>query len=195
MVFVVYYSWYFLFNFFAYGIIGWGIEQIYCYLLTGQMKKEGFLYGPFKPMYAIAMSLLILINDTFLLTPFALLALCLLIPTTVEYLSGFLTRHLFHQDYWDYSMLKFNLHGLICPQFSICWMILTFIGVQYFQPLLVAPFIHQNFSAWFVICPFICAAFLIDEGCTLRRFIRKHAIIGEMSDKESEADGSRQSYL
>lgn len=105
------------------------------------------------------------------------LILCLIVPTTVEYLSGLLTRHIFHQDYWDYSMLKFNLQGLICPQFSICWMILTFIGVNYFQPMLVDPFINQHFSSWFVICPFICGAFMIDEALTLKKFIRKHAII------------------
>lgn len=191
----MYYSWYFLFNFFLYGVIGWMIEQFYSYMLTGQMKKEGFLYGPFKPMYAVAMALLILIQDTFLLSPLNRLLLCLIIPTTVEYLSGLFTRHVFHQDYWDYSMLKFNVQGLICPQFSLCWMILTFVGVNYFQPRVVDPFISANFSAWFVISPFICAAFLIDEGYTLRRFLRKHAIIEEISNQECEVDGSRQPYL
>lgn len=191
----MYYAWYFLFNFFLYGVIGWMIEQFYSYILTGQMKKDGFLYGPFKPMYAIAMALLILMKDTFLLSPISLLLLCLIVPTTVEYLSGLLTRHIFHQDYWDYSMLKFNLQGLICPQFSICWMILTFIGVNYFQPMLVDPFINQHFSSWFVICPFICGAFMIDEVLTLKKFIRKHAIIKEISNEEGELDGSRRTYL
>ena len=39
---------YFLFNFFLYGLIGWGIEEIYCLVMTGHFQEDGFLYGPFK---------------------------------------------------------------------------------------------------------------------------------------------------
>lgn len=176
-------------------MIGWGLEQLYAYLLTGQMKKEGFLFGPFKPMYAIGMSILILMKDTFLLSPIAILPLCLIVPTTVEYLSGVLMRYLFHHDYWDYSMLKYHFQGLICPQFSIVWMILTFIGVEYFQPRIVDSFIHQNFSTWFVICPFICLAFIMDEFMTISKFIKQYAIMKKISIKEGELDGSGETYI
>ena len=60
------YLWYFMFNFFLYGMIGWIIEEIYCFAVTGHFQEDGFLYGPFKPMYAIAMSILILLQDTFI---------------------------------------------------------------------------------------------------------------------------------
>ena len=46
----------FLYNFFIYGFIGWIIENIFSYYIHGHFQKDGFLKGPFKPMYAIAMA-------------------------------------------------------------------------------------------------------------------------------------------
>ena len=89
---MVSYGWYFLFNFFLYGFIGWMIEEVYCFIRKGHFQEDGFLYGPFKPMYAIAMSFLILIQDTFNLLHALLLIPCAIIPTMIEYLSGLLTR-------------------------------------------------------------------------------------------------------
>lgn len=195
MVLIMTDSWYFLFNFFLYGILGWGFEQLYAYLLTGQMKKEGMISSPFKIRYALWMSFLILIKDTFLLTPLALFPLCLIIPTIVEYLSGIIARYLFHYDFWDYSMLKYNVQGLICPQFSMIWVMLAFIGVQYFQPIIVHPFINQNFSSWFVICPFVCIAFMTDEILTILKLMRNHDTIKENSNEESEWNGSGETYF
>lgn len=168
------YAGYFMFNFFLYGVIGWIIEEVYCKAVTGHFQEDGFLYGPFKPMYAIAMSILILIQDTFQLPALLLLIPCAIIPTTVEYLSGLLTRHVFHKDYWDYHRFKFNFQGLICLQFSICWTVLAYIGIQYVQPFL-RHFYEVNFSTWFVILPFIVIAFLLDELLT----IRKHVIMNQ----------------
>ena len=46
----------FLYNFFIYGFIGWIIENAFCYYVNGHFQYDGFLKGPFKPMYAIAMA-------------------------------------------------------------------------------------------------------------------------------------------
>lgn len=169
------YVWYFLFNFFLYGFIGWIIEEVYCFAVTGHFQEDGFLYGPFKPMYAIAMSILILIQDTFHLHALILFIICAIIPTTVEYLSGLLTRHVFHVDYWNYYHLKFNFQGLICLQFSICWTILTYIGIQFVQPI-IRHIYEVNFSTWFILAPFFSLVLLLDEGFT----IQKHVIMKQI---------------
>ena len=43
----------FLYNFFIYGFLGWILENVFSYAVTGHYKEEGFLIGPFKPMYSI----------------------------------------------------------------------------------------------------------------------------------------------
>ena len=166
---------YFLFNFFLYGLIGWGIEEICCLVMTGHFQEDGFLYGPFKPMYAIAMSVLILIQETLNLPTVLLIVLCAIIPTTVEYLSGLLTRYVFHVDYWNYYDLKYNIQGLICLQFSCYWTILTYIGIRFVQPMIKSHVYLPFVLIWRIIIPFLVLAFLIDEGLT----IRKHVIMNQ----------------
>lgn len=189
------YVWYFLFNFFIFGIIGWVIEQLYCLAMTGHVQQQGFLQGPLKPMYAIAMSVLILLSDTFSLSTLGLLLACAIIPTTVEYLAGLLTRHVFHQDYWDYSKLKFNFQGLICIQFSIYWTFLTFMGVRYFQPYIMIPVYKQIFPYWFVLCPFVLMTFFLDEVLTIRQFYLKNDTIKETHQLEEDFNAGRDTYL
>ena len=187
--------WYFLFNFFLYGFIGWIIENVYCYFVTGHVQEDGFLNGPFKPMYAIAMSVLIFIQETLTLSVLPLILVCVLLPTMVEYLSGLLTRHVFRKDYWDYSELKFNVQGLICLQFSICWTFLTYIGVSYVQPILIKPIYVVISSHWFVIYPFMIIIFLLDEGLTLRTFYLKHVKIKRQIKQEDDLNAGGESYL
>ena len=55
----------FLYNFFIYGFLGWILENVFSYAITGHYKEEGFLIGPFKPMYAIAMAWIIQLHNAF----------------------------------------------------------------------------------------------------------------------------------
>ena len=87
---------YLAFNFLFYSFLGHLIEQIYARFTRGHFKSEGFLYGPFKPMYGFAMTFLIAMRYLFKVRPIAMLVLCLVIPTAVEYASGFLINTFFH---------------------------------------------------------------------------------------------------
>ena len=102
---------YFIFIF--YSFIGWVIEELYSKYSIGRFKKEGFLKEPIKPMYGIAMTLLIIYYEYLKIRGIFFSILCFLIPTTVEYISGYMLKHLFNQSYWDYSELKFNINGYV----------------------------------------------------------------------------------
>ena len=60
----------------------------------------------------------------------------LIIPTCVEFISGYLLLKIFNEKYWDYSKLKFNFKGLITLKFSIYWAILCYIGIRYLSPFM-----------------------------------------------------------
>lgn len=125
---------YLIFNFILYSFLGWGIEEAYSFMVTGELKKEGFLNGPFKPMYGIAFTYLIFCNEMLGIDGGALTILCFLIPTTVEYISGSALKYIFDESYWDYSNFKYNLHGFITIKFSIYWTLLSYIGIYFLQP-------------------------------------------------------------
>ncbi|AGX45234.1 putative ABC transporter permease [Clostridium saccharobutylicum] len=160
---------YLVFNFIIYSFIGWLIEELYAFIVDKRFKKEGFLIGPFKPMYGIAMTLLILYDSALNINRIILLVLCFFIPTTVEYVSGYMLKHIFNKVYWDYSNLKYNVNGFITLKFSLYWTVLSFIGVKYIQPIFYSIYISaEEFFQLFVIVSII--TFIIDFYFTLKKF-------------------------
>ncbi|MEN8078283.1 putative ABC transporter permease [Clostridioides difficile] len=165
----------FIYNFFIYGFIGWVIENLFSYYINKRFQEDSFLRGPFKPMYAIAMAWIIELNKAFPNIIF-LVFISMLIPTTVEYITGLLMRKVFNKDYWDYCNEKFNYKGIICLRFSIAWVALSIIDVKIIHPY----FIHKIYSLISVIWPSIAISLIIlliiDEVITLRSFINKGQI-------------------
>lgn len=127
---------YTIFNFIIYSFIGWIIELLYNYAINRDFKKAGFLKGPYKPMYGIAVTILIIGREVFQFNKIVMLILCFIVPSIVEYLSGYLLKKVFNESYWDYSDLKYNLDGIVTLKFSIYWSLLSLIGIYIIQPLL-----------------------------------------------------------
>ena len=100
---------YIIFNFIIYSFIGWIIELLYNYAIRKDFKKAGFLKGPYKPMYGIAVTILILCKEIFHFNSIIMLILCFIVPSTIEYISGYLLKRFFNEVYWDYSDLKYNI--------------------------------------------------------------------------------------
>ncbi|WP_346917496.1 putative ABC transporter permease [Clostridium sp.] len=167
---------YFIFNFFFYGFVGWIIENLFCYCTRGHFQKDGFLSGPFKPMYAIAMSILVLIESTLNINVYFLIPLCFIIPTVVEYITGIIMRNYFNKNYWDYSELKYNFKGIICLEFSMAWTILTFIGVKYLQ-IVVNNAYEIIYPIWPICSTILVIILFIDEIITLKEFKDKRRVI------------------
>ena len=158
-------------SFFLYGFIGWIIENVFSYFTKGHFQEDGFLWGPFKPMYAIAMTILIFFGDVVKVSTIILIPLCFLVPTIVEYVTGYLIRRYFHKDYWDYSKLNYNYQGLVCLSFSIAWSLLTFIGVRYFQPYIVKPLLSTIYPISYLAVILFSVVLILDITFTLLRGI------------------------
>lgn len=165
---------YFIFNFFLYGFIGWIIENVYSYVVTGSFQKDGFLNGPFKPMYGIAMSILIGVETH--INKVILIILCFIVPTLVEYLTGALMKTYFNKKYWDYSKEKYNYKGIICLKFSIYWTILTYIGVEYFQVYVIENIYNYLGNLNNYILFMLIVIFCIDFIATLRYFKQRKRV-------------------
>ena len=132
----MYLLFYLFFTFIIYSFAGWVIEELYSKHSTGRFKKEGFLKGPLKPMYGIAMTILIFYYEALKIRGIPFIILCFLIPTTVEYISGYIMKHIFNKVYWDYSNLKFNIRGYVSLLFSCYWCALSYVVVVYLNPLI-----------------------------------------------------------
>lgn len=110
----------YLFYFTVYSFLGWVLEGSYNLYSAGTFRKEGFLKGPFKPMYGCAPLLLLTGQGIGLPLP-VFLMLALIVPSAVEFVSGWLLKGIFRKQWWDYSGMPYQLQGHICLKFSLYW--------------------------------------------------------------------------
>lgn len=164
-----------LFNFTIYSFLGWIIENVYCLFVTGAFQQDGFLRGPIKPMYGISVLLLVLYNKYFKVNTLTLLLLCFIIPTLIEYLSGYMLKKFFNKSYWDYSTLTYNFKGLISLRFSLYWMLLSFTTLYLLQPVIDTLY-TRLFNIYITLIPFIVVLLTLDLVYTVK-FLRLDSLV------------------
>ena len=139
---------YFIFIFVIYSFLGWCLEEVFSYFVLGYFKKEGFLSVPFKPMYGV-------LN----LSKAVMTIFFIVIPTTVEYISGYLLKKYFDKVYWDYNDIKYNFQGLICLRFSLAWIGLSALTIFAIQPVISR--IYLTFQGVLKYVAMILAAYIV----------------------------------
>ena len=132
-----------LYWFFLYGCIGWGVEVVYAAIKEHKLVNRGFLCGPICPIYGCGM---VVLNWTVaLLAPssegknvstIAVFFIGMVLTTAIELVGGWALFKIYHIRWWDYSNMKFNLGGYICPQFSLLWGLGSVIMVKVVHPAL-----------------------------------------------------------
>ncbi|MCL6606080.1 MAG: putative ABC transporter permease [Paenibacillus sp.] len=169
----------YLFYFIIYSFLGWVLEGTYNLYSKGTFRKEGFMMGPFKPMYGFAPLFLLIARD--LALPFYLfLLLALIIPSAVEFISGWLLKTLFHRQWWDYSGMRYQLQGHICLRFSLYWWVLSVACIYAIQPLLELLYLWVE-PIWKLLLPAVACLYLTDVLWTIwtRRRGEKKLKLGE----------------
>ena len=148
------YIWYF----FIYAVLGWCTEVIFAAVNTGKFVNRGFLNGPLCPMYGVGVAVIVFclspLEDNVWLTFLAAVVL----TSGLEWITGFVLEKLFHQRWWDYSGLPFNIGGYICLKFSLAWGLAC---------LLILKVIHPGIAALVHHIPFMlsCILFLSLAHC------------------------------
>lgn len=169
----------YFFYFMIYSFLGWVLEGTYNLYSNGSFRKEGFLKGPFKPMYGFAPLLLLIARDLTLPFPMFLL-LALVVPSAVEYVSGWLLKSVFHKQWWDYSRMSYQLQGHICLRFSLYWWVLSLVCVYGIQPIMELLYSRVQ-PIWEVILPVVGLYFVADLlwTCWSRFRMEKTLELGE----------------
>ena len=107
--------------FVLYAVVGYMLEVIFAAVVLGKFVNRGFLNGPWCPIYGFGVVIVAV-----LLKPISQSLIVLFIGSTIvtsllEYFTGFVLERVFHQKWWDYSDMPFNLSGYICLKFSLVW--------------------------------------------------------------------------
>lgn len=137
---------YLIFIFVLYSFLGWCIEEVFSYFVLGYFKKEGFLKLPFKPMYGFAISILVYMYEILDFSKAAMMIFFIIVPTTIEYISGYLLKKYYRKVYWSYIDIKYNFQGIICLRFSLAWAVLSAFVIFILQPVINIGYIYyENF--------------------------------------------------
>lgn len=172
--------------FIIYAFIGWGVEVVYAGVNKGVFVNRGFLYGPYCPIYGCGVIVVVLLLYPIKENWIMLFLGSFLLTTFLEYITGFILEKLFHNKWWDYSNLPFNIHGYVCIKFSILWGLgCTFIiGMVHPMIYKIVMIIPETFSKLFIFV--IIILFLIDvcvTVSTILHFNRRIKILDELTEK------------
>ena len=128
--------------FFLYGCIGWCVEVVYAAVKEHKLVNRGFLCGPICPIYGFGMVglvysvQLIPLPDSGSMSAVSIFFIGMVLTTAIELVGGWVLYKLYHIRWWDYSKMKYNLGGYICPQFSLLWGLGSVLMIKVVHPLL-----------------------------------------------------------
>lgn len=127
------YVWFFI----IYSFLGWWLEVTFQAVTIGEFINRGFLNGPVTPIYGFGMVILL-----YFLTPLVdqlipLFIAAVFLTSTLEFITGFLLEKLFHDKWWDYSELPFNIKGYVALSFSLAWGLAAVFVLEIIHPLVV----------------------------------------------------------
>ena len=134
----IYYS---ILYFFVYGFLGWCTEVIFAAFKQHRFVNRGFLNGPICPIYGVGVTLVIACLEAFQSNLLLLYISSVILVTVLEGVTGWAMDKLFHNKWWDYTKLPFNIGGYVCLLFSLIWGVACVFIVYFVHPL-----IHQVLS-------------------------------------------------
>lgn len=130
-----------LWVFLTYSFLGFLLELGYaCLTHSSKPDRKCLLVLPLCPVYGLAALGILALPDGIANDPLLLFLCGGGVAVAAEYAVGFFTRHALGVDFWDYSDIKGNVDGLICPLFALFWGVLAVAGRLWLHPLL-APYL------------------------------------------------------
>lgn len=124
----------FTFFFLLYSFLGWVLEVVYHMVKMHRFVNRGYNNGPVCPIYGLGIAFIHTVLSYCDHNFWLLIAVAFVLPTVLEFLTGFFMNALFHTKWWDYSDMKFNLGGYICLRFSLIWGVLGVLIALFLFP-------------------------------------------------------------
>lgn len=122
--------------FFIYSFAGWVGEVCKAAIKQKKFVNRGFVNSPLCPIYGFAAALFALFLPELTENLFFLFLAGMVLSTILEYVTGILMEHIFHQKLWDYSEFRFHLDGYICLRYSLMWGVSSVLMMLFVNPFL-----------------------------------------------------------
>ncbi|MBR0439566.1 MAG: putative ABC transporter permease [Bacilli bacterium] len=145
-------------------LVGWVIELFFRrFVSQKKWMNPGFLTGPYLPIYGSGVVVLYAISNVPLgisIKAWDIIVRIVIIGvgmTLIEFIAGLIFIKGLKVKLWDYSDRKGNIMGIICPQFSLIWIIVGSLYYFFVNPFLVMGinWISENLIYTYFIGAFI----------------------------------------
>jgi uncharacterized membrane protein len=171
---------------------GWGMEVLFRRFNpiaknTRKWVNPGFLVGPYLPIYGFGLvtgfTIFTLLGPYMkkgILMMVIVILLVVILMTIIEYIAGKIFILGMNIKLWDYSNMKGNIQGIICPQFSLIWAGAAVIYYFLIHPYMLRAvrWLSENLAFSFVI-GFFYGVFMLDCVYSFRVVARVRAYARE----------------
>lgn len=170
--------------FLIYAFLGWCSEVAFAAVNKGKFVNRGFLNGPVCPIYGFGMLIVVTalwgLKGNLILLFLGSAAL----TTALEFVTGFVLEKFFHDKWWDYSDMPFNIKGYICLKFTVLWgLAATFIvgAVHRFVYMLI---VKMPTVPGIILLAVFAAAFITDFVITVTELAKMPKKLGALLEAE-----------
>ena len=130
---------------FVIGSLGGWLIELFFRRFVSQKKwmNPGFLTGPYLPIYGFGVIVLYAVSniplgiDGHVWDVIIRIIIIGVGMTLIEFLAGLIFIKGLGVKLWDYSNRKGNIMGIICPSFSLIWLIVGSLYYFFLNPVLV----------------------------------------------------------
>lgn len=148
--------------FFAFCMVGWVWEVALNLIRFGQFSNRGMLHGPWLPIYGFGVVMIAVLLNRFrskpVLEALAIIVLC----GFVEYMTSFVTEQITGMRWWDYTGYFLNLHGRICGEGLVVFMLGGMTAVYLLVPAIDAMTMRLKPRLLVCVCLILMVCFTAD---------------------------------
>ena len=121
--------------FLIYSFLGWMLETILAATEQRRFVNRGLINGPLCTIYGVPIVILTIFGQE--LPLFWLFLGAMIVATVTEWIGGHIIERFYHERWWDYSNIKWNLDGYICLPASLVWGVLGTVSMRWGNGLLI----------------------------------------------------------
>ncbi len=118
-----------LWLFLVYSFLGWILETASAAVKQKTFVNPGLVNLPFCIIYGLSAVFIIVLGAE--LDGIWLFVGSVILATLFEWIAGHLIEKFYHERWWDYSKLRFNVDGYISLEMSLLWGALAFLGMKW----------------------------------------------------------------
>lgn len=170
--------------FLIYAFLGWCSEVAFAAVNKGKFVNRGFLNGPVCPIYGFGM--LIVVTALWGLKGNLILLFLgsATLTTALEFVTGFVLEKFFHDKWWDYSDMPFNIKGYICLKFTVLWGLAAAFIVGAVHRFVYMLIVKMPAVPGIILLSVFAAAFITDFVITVTELAKMPKKLGALLEAE-----------